>query len=337
MKKIVLLLSLFFFLSISSAFSASVNYEKVKTLVGYTGEVLSIAFSPDGKTMVIGTSEKKLVIYNVATWQITTTVEENNSRVTALAFSRDGKLLASGDRKKRVCIFDTTTWKVSQKFKAYDDVEALAFNPDGSLLAAAGGGKEKAMLWDVKNDELSKTLTSRYGDVRTIAFSPDGTQVAGGTSNNKVVLWETASGSELKVMEGHSRSVQTITYSPDGKYLVSGGGDNAIMIWDAKTGKVLNPIVGAHSDTICALSFIPNTTIFVAGECKIFLGPFFTPSYVAGDGCKVIFWDAETAKPLKTIKTNCSLSSAAVSPDGKYFVTGNATGPGQYVTVYEKK
>lgn len=341
MKKAVSLLCLgFFFLSPSTAFSetkasVSANYEKKEMLFGYTGEILSVAFSPDGKTMVIGTSEKKLFIWDVSKWQIIKTVEENDDRVTALVFTPDGKVLASGDRKDRVYFWDTTTWKTTAKIKAYSGIEALSFNQDGSLLAIACG-KEKAMLWDVKKNKLHKDLTGHKGDVRSIAFSPDGTKVATGSRDNSIIIWDAVSGEKVKTLPGHTSTVEKVAFSPDGKYLASGGADNIIMIWDANTGSAVSRLAG-HSDRICALSYIPNTNILLSGDCRIFLGPFFRPSYVAGTGCKAVFWDAETAKQLKTIDTDCSLSCATFSPDARYFVTGNAAGAGQFITVYERK
>lgn len=332
---------LLFVVSASTVFaqpkaSAKMNYEKIKTLIGYPGEVLSMAISPDGKTMVIGTSDKKLVLFSVPDWQTIKTIDRKGRDVTAVAFSPDGNYLASGDQDKKVLIFDTKTWEVVQKFKAYDDVSALAFNFNGSLLTVASGKKNNAMLWDVKKDELAKKLKSRYGDVQSIAMSPDGSRVAGGTQDNKVVLWDTATGNEIMSLAGHSSNVEAITYSPDGKYLVSGGADNVVMLWDANTGAFLNRLTG-HTNRISSLAFIPNTTTLASADCKIFLGPFFRKSYVAGPGCQAILWDVATAKQLKTIDTDCSLTSIAFSPDGKFFVTGNATGQGQFITVYEKK
>jgi WD40 repeat protein len=82
--------------------SVSVNYGKTKTLRGYSGDVLCIAFSPTAKVMAIGTSDKEVVIWDTANWQILNKLKENNRDVRALAFSRDGKLLAAGDRDKKV-------------------------------------------------------------------------------------------------------------------------------------------------------------------------------------------------------------------------------------------
>jgi WD40 repeat protein len=340
MKRLITFLFFFLILSASFAFSQTknqppVNYDKKEMLFGYAGEVLSIAFNPDGKIMVIGTSEKKLITWDVATWKIINMVEENDDRVTALAFTSDGKILASGDRRDRVYLWNTSTWKTTAKIKAYGSVEALSFNQDGSILAIACS-KEKAMLWDVKKNRLYKDLNGHKGDVRAIAFSPDGTKVATGSRDNSVIIWDANTGEKVIVLTGHTSTVEKVAFSPDGKYLTSGGADNIVMVWDMKTGSAINRLAG-HSDRICSLSYLPNTNILASGDCRIFLGPFFRPSYVAGSGCKVILWDVEAGKQLKTIDADCSLSCMVFSSDAKYFAVGNAAGSGQFITVYERK
>ncbi len=341
MKKLFVCIIIFTCLSFStSVFSEtkslpSLNYEKKELLLGYAGEVLSAAFSPDGKIMAIGTSDKKVVIWDVATWKIIKLLDANNDRVTALAFSPDGKLLASGDRRNMVYFLDAATWKTVNKMKAYSDIESLSFNQDGSLLAIACG-REKAMLWDVQKNQLRKDLVGHTGDVKAIAFSPDGTQVATGGRDNSVIIWNSSTGEKIKMLPGHAGTVEKIVYSPDGKYLASGGSDNVVMVWDATSGKAIQRLSG-HSDRICALEYLPQTDILVSGSCRIFLGPFFRPSYVAGSGCNVIFWNTGTGKQMKTMDADCSLTCAAFSSGGKYLAVGNAVGSGQFITVYERK
>ncbi len=313
----------------------SLNYEKKELLLGYAGEVLSAAFSPDGKIMAIGTSDKKVVIWDVATWKIIKLLDANDDRVTALAFSPDGKILASGDRRNMVYFLDAATWKTVNKMKAYSDIESLSFNQDGSLLAIACG-REKAMLWDVQKNQLRKDLVGHTGDVKAIAFSPDGTRIATGGRDNSVIIWNAGTGEKIKVLPGHAGTVEKIVYSPDGKYLVSGGSDNVVMVWNATSGSAVNRLSG-HSDRICTLAYLPQTDILMSGSCRIFLGPFFRPSYVAGSGCNIIFWNAETGKQIKTMDVDCSLSCAAFSSGGKYLAVGNAVGSGQFITIYERK
>ena len=101
---------------------AEVRYEKIKTQKGFKGHAQSLAFSPSGKLVAMGTSDKSVVIWDTATWQIVKTISENEGDVNAVAFSHDGKLLAAGDRKKKVYLFDTQNWKKIGKIKAASSI-----------------------------------------------------------------------------------------------------------------------------------------------------------------------------------------------------------------------
>ena len=317
----------------ASQAKAQVNYEKMKTLRGYAGSVLSIAFSPDGKYMAAGTSEKAIVVWDTAKWLIVSTMNDNDGDVSALAFSSDGKLLASGHDDK-VYLWDTATWKKKSKIKASRKVNALSFNQDNSILAIARDENE-SLLWDVKKDKLAQKLKGHNRDVKDISFSPDGKQLATGSNDNAVMLWDASSGARTKTLSGHTNNVGVVAYSSDGKYLLSGSNDNSVSIWDPKAGNFIDAFTG-HGNGICALAFLPNSHIANSGDCILLSGPFGIRIQSDNDSCKLIFWDVETNKQLSSLESDCGLSCSAFSPDGKLFVAGYAQG-NRFITIFEKK
>ncbi len=320
--------------AVTASTSSQINYEKIKTLRGYPGDILSIAFSPDGLLMAVGTSEQSVVIWDVTNWQIIKNLVENDDDVRALAFSRNGKYLASGHNHDKVHVWDTSTWKKITSIRASKTVNSLSFDGVSSVLAIARDD-DKILLWDIKKDESYKKLKGHSGDVKAIDYSPDGLRLASGSRDNSAIIWDAISGDKIKVLNGHSNNVEAISYSPDGKYLVSGSNDNSIIIWDAKTGNYIDTLAG-HAERICTLSFVPNSNILASGDCIILKGPFGVPIRHSGGACKVIFWDVQTFKSIKSIDGDCGLSCAVFSPDGKYFVTGHASG-GRFITIYERK
>jgi WD40 repeat protein len=116
------------------------------------GEVRSLAFSPDGKTLVAGVRYGTIKIIDVAE-QTVVSRKSHAADVWAVAFSPDGKTLASGDgdwdRPGDVRLWDTTSWKEKQVLKTTGEVLSLAYSPDGRHLAA-GCWDRTVHLWHTK-------------------------------------------------------------------------------------------------------------------------------------------------------------------------------------------
>ncbi len=116
--------------------------------------VYSLAFTPDGKTLVVGTSNKKIHLWDIVTRTIIETINGHEHAVCELAFSADGTILASGDTGGRIHLWEfasrrhLTTFETPKGF-----VHTLAFAPDGKTLASLSNSNYRQdgtiFLWDV--------------------------------------------------------------------------------------------------------------------------------------------------------------------------------------------
>ena len=78
--------------------------------------------------------------------------------------------------------------KVVRRFGVRDHVASVAFSPDGTILAAAGGDEEAVLLWDVESGSLLRSLPLNDRSM-AIAFSPDGRFLAAGCFEGQIHLW----------------------------------------------------------------------------------------------------------------------------------------------------
>jgi WD40 repeat protein len=163
-----------------------------------TGEAQpwSVAFSPDGKSLVVGCQK--------------------------------------ADHSGEVTLWDAATGKLNQTWELEKYVNAVTFNPDGKTIAVSTGGGV-ALLGDAKEGKVIISLKGQPQSFRTVAFSPDGKLVAAGGRDGKVRLWDVPTGQPRETLEGHSSEVYSVAFSPDGKTLASTGQDETLRLWPLKT------------------------------------------------------------------------------------------------------
>ena len=129
--------------------------ERLATL-NISNKIYALRFSPDGKALAVGTGDREVQLWDVATYNHIGTLKAHKHAVCELAFSSDGKILASGDTGGKIHLWGLPTGRhltLYQGHRSY--VRALAFTPDGTTLASISGSgygdrqDGTILLWDV--------------------------------------------------------------------------------------------------------------------------------------------------------------------------------------------
>jgi WD40 repeat protein len=106
---------------------------QVLSIPGFTSEVTSFAFSPDGKILVTGSNDPAIRVWDLSGKKV------NEMDLVAfglhLAFSPDGRLLAIGTSDGTLSLWNTSIWKqVIIRPASSAAVVGLAFTPDSKDL-----------------------------------------------------------------------------------------------------------------------------------------------------------------------------------------------------------
>ncbi|KIJ26387.1 hypothetical protein M422DRAFT_192287, partial [Sphaerobolus stellatus SS14] len=124
-------------------------------LEGHTDVVWSVAFSPDGKHIVSGSSDKTIRIWDAETGEnVGEPLEGHTDWVLSIAFSPDGKHIVSGSSDKTIWIWNAETGKnVGEPLEGHTDVVmSVAFSPDGKHIVS-GSSDKTIRIWDAETGE----------------------------------------------------------------------------------------------------------------------------------------------------------------------------------------
>jgi len=285
-------------------------FNLLTTLTEHNYYVRSVSFSPDGKFLASGSSDKAIKIWEARNWNSSiATLTQHENFVNSVSFSPiiNGKYyLASGSADGTIKIWNVQNWKVIETLEEHKGpVNSVSFSPDGKLLAS-GSADGTIKIWKVGDWKPSiATLKGHMSYVYSVSFSPDGEFLASGSYKEikiwKVGIWEKE---KPQTLRGHDSWINSISFSPDGKFLASGSSDKTIKIWKVQNWTIIQKLE-EHNDFVNSVSFMPDGKYLVS---------------VSSD--KINIWKVGSWNLIKTLKGPGKfgyLYSGSFSPDGRYF------------------
>jgi WD40 repeat protein len=260
---------------------------ELATLTGHAAEVVALAFTPDGKTLVSSGSESVLRL-----WQVSPPREIERTPAQLQTFNRlrryspyifvapDGKKLyvwlPNPDTRIKTLVecFDLNEGK--QLFQFVDDnrsVNSLAFCANGKLVAT--GAKDGSVrLHDLEQQGailpggdwlcFDKAGAKEAVGVADLALTPDGKTLVVTSDEGEVKIGDIASRTMRKTFKAHDGRIMACVTSPDGKRCATVGLDNIVKLWDLETARELRrwplgrPATEMHGLLVSSLAFAPD-------------------------------------------------------------------------------
>ncbi len=296
--------------------------EPVATLRGHHSTVSSVAFLPDDRSVLTGSYDRDLCLWDLARRQ-RVRVFRGRGGLGGVAVSPDGRrtVTAEGRENQSSGPADARIWNLQTgrellTLKGHiHNVMDVEWHPSGRwVLTSSLDGTVR--VWDAETGQelrrLGSVTQARLGPVAwndqvwSFDLSPDGRLVLVSRKKGTLELVEFESGRLLQTWAGHQGWVFAVAFSPDGRFAASGSADQEVRLWDVRTGvtvRRLRPEVG----WVNAVQFAPDgQTLFVCGQA----------SYVAQV-------DVTTGRVLaRYVGLGQELKDVAVSHDGRWLLAG---------------
>jgi WD40 repeat protein len=203
-----------------------------------TDRVNALAFSPDGKTLAVGSGapsrDGDITFWDTGSGTLKQTLEGRHSdTVLCLDWSPDGKLIASGGADKQLRVSDVASGKLLKTFEGHTHhVMGVSWRADGRVLATSGADNV-VKVWDWIKGERRKNLDGWDKEVTSVRYLGTTTRLIA-TSGDKQVRALGEDASSPAALPGTTDFMYCGAVSRDGSLTVAGGEDSVLRVWNTK-------------------------------------------------------------------------------------------------------
>ena len=306
---------------------------KLPITAGTFGSLSGISYSPDHKTLAIGTrtgifSGDTTMLLDADTGQKLRTIDTPMGG--PLYFSPDGKYLLgmettihlsdafSGKSPFVTKLIDVASGQIAQTFPGYYDA---VMSPRGSRILMTSWSESPSEI--VEYDYAAQREVwrrSASNTVSALAYSPDGRTFVEGSYHSElfgnfdiyVTLFDAATGSPIRQLihytiaggfipiDAQNSLVNSIAFSPDGEYFITGNNKGEYRLWETATGKQIRKFDRPNEKTSLGISSASAS---------------FSPNG------KVVALASAASIRLYNVKTGAEIAALIAFDDGQWLIT----------------
>ena len=235
---------------------------QIAILSEHQGEVNSVTFSSDGRSLVSGSDDKTVKLWDMQTGGAIKTFSGHTELVRSVSISEDCATIASGSFDKTIRLWDTQTGEcchiIEQKKAEVYTIKFSPISPQHFLSMS----KHKVLQLDVRGQQVGPTFKGTYAD-----FSPNGTQIVS-CYKDVATVRNSGSGAVVSTFPVVLDSGQHCCFSPDGRLVAVAAGSTA-YVWDITSSEPhpIETFIG-HTNDISSLVFSSHSSLISASVDK---------------------------------------------------------------------
>ena len=178
--------------------------ELTATWTGHTNSVLTVAYSPDNKTLAVGTGQLsdltqpgEIRFWNVETGQSLRTLNVRQS-ASCISFLPGATQIVLSDWDRSAGVIDATTGAFAFELRGHDGRCRSHVLLDQGRRMATVGEDSQVLLLDLSTHQKTGTLAGHTAPLRQISATADSRVIATASSDGTVRVWNVPAVSQMK-------------------------------------------------------------------------------------------------------------------------------------------
>lgn len=202
------------------------------SMPGHAEAVVSLSFSPDGKTLASGSGDTTLRLWDLTTQTPVFTCQGHRQWVLCVSWSPDGSKIATSDKNGEIRCWDPEKGAlIGKPMTGHKNwINCLSWepyhqNPDCRRMASAGSDSD-ARIWDTVTNLCVMTLAGHLSSVTAVKWGGNGL-IYTSSKDRTIKVWRADDGALCRTLTGHAHWINNLALSTD--YVLRTGPFHPVM------------------------------------------------------------------------------------------------------------
>ncbi|CAJ1421000.1 unnamed protein product [Effrenium voratum] len=216
-------------------------------LEGHTDAVLCVSVDWASTRALSGSSDRRLVLWDMAEWKSLRTFHGHRDAVRCLSVDWAKGQALSGSFDRTLLLWDLENEKALASLEGHRDWVCCVCCYWPGRKALSGGREGALKLWDLDTASCTLTLEGHPDAVWSVALNL--TEASAGRAlsagrDRQLRLWCLAEGRLLRCLAGHQDAVRSLDVDWASQQVLSCGFDNVLRLWNLESSEHIQEFEG---------------------------------------------------------------------------------------------
>ena len=234
-----------------------------KFLREHNGGFRCLAISSDSKTIITGSEDTTVRIWDLQSKNQLACLAEHKSEVMCIDLCKKNDLFVTGSLDRTLILWSLKRQSKQNTFYGHSGaILSACFNTDGGFIISTSSVKE-IFVWNSTSYQCIKKINTTFSANCGICM-PNNVFISG-TSKSLEAL-DLISSNTIFNITAHNKAIRSVTTTSDYKFIITGSEDTSVKIWESSDRSLYASLEG-HREAVLSVAVTENNKFVVSGAC----------------------------------------------------------------------